>query len=402
MKNNRLIINLSSEEAEIAVLSKNNPVESLNLNISGILKGDIIDNETFAESFQDPKFLRIINTYDFEEIIVGVSPSKISTMKQKKIIFESQEIKAITEEDMSALQEELSQVNDEMTLIHNYSLGFILDEKDTVSNPLGMHARKFETYKLKVFIEPSISRSLKNLSDNIGLNCPLSIVSNTLAKSLVLVDEENKDFGCYFINVGKDVTEISIIHKDKVLYMDAIPVGQKNFINDVALTLNINKKDSKMLVDKFGTITPELIKDKETVNITTKTGQEERVSNKKVGAIMRERAHELLSITKKYFEGNADTKLSINRLVISGPGTNYDGFESLSKYIFQFFVYKKEQEGLFSEDILCLSNFDKNYQDHRLNIEQLSKKEFIGKEIEKNTIAMKDKIKKIFNLSLGG
>ena len=87
MKNNRLIINLSSEEAEIAVLSKNNPVESLNLNISGILKGDIIDNEAFAESFQDPKFLRIINTYDFEEIIVGVSPSKISTMKQKKIIY---------------------------------------------------------------------------------------------------------------------------------------------------------------------------------------------------------------------------------------------------------------------------------------------------------------------------
>ena len=83
MKNNRLIINLSSEEAEIAVLSKNNPVESLNLNISGILKGDIIDNEAFAESFQDPKFLRIINTYDFEEIIVGASPSKISTMKQK-------------------------------------------------------------------------------------------------------------------------------------------------------------------------------------------------------------------------------------------------------------------------------------------------------------------------------
>ena len=74
----------------------------------------------------------------------------------------------------------------------------------------------------------------------------------------------------------------------------------------------------------------------------------------------------------------------------------------IQPYIFQFFVYKKEQEGLFSEDILCLINFDKNYQDHRLNIEQLSKKEFIGKEIEKNTIAMKDKIKKIFNLSLGG
>ncbi len=95
--------------------------------------------------------------------------------------------------------------------------------------------------------------------------------------------------------------------------MDAIPVGQQNFINDIALTLNINKKDSKILVDKFGTITPELIKDKETINITTKTGQEERISNKKIGAIMRERAHELLNIAKKYFEENTNNKLSINK-----------------------------------------------------------------------------------------
>ena len=222
------------------------------------------------------------------------------------------------------------------------------------------------------------------------------------SKSLILVDDENKDFGCYYLNVGKDVSELSIIHKNKVIYMDAIPVGQQNFINDIALTLNINEKDSKILVEKFGTITPELIKDKETINITTKTGQEERISNKKIGAIMRERARELLNISKKYFEDNTNSNLSINRLVISGPGTNYDGFESLSKYIFQFFVYSNNQENLVSDDIYCLTNFDNDFRDLRLNIEQLSKKKIIEKEIEKNTNAMKDKIKKIFNLSLGG
>ena len=59
---------------------------------------------------------------------------------------------------------------------------------------------------------------------------------------------------------------------------------------------------------------------------------------------MRERAHELLNIAKKYFEENTNNKLSINRLVISGPGAKYEGFESLSKYIFQFFVYKKDKK----------------------------------------------------------
>ena len=402
MKGNRLIVNLSSQEAEIAVLSKNQQVESLEILVSGISKGNIIDNDSFVESFQDPKFLRIINTYNFEDIIVGISPSKISTITQKNTIFDSHEVKAINEENIYINQNDSSQINDDNTLIHSFTLGFILDGKDVVSNPLGMHARKFETFKLKVFIGSDISKSLKNLLDNIGFNCPLSIVSNTLAKSLILVDDENKDFGCYYLNVGKDVSELSIIHKNKVIYMDAIPVGQQNFINDIALTLNINEKDSKILVEKFGTITPELIKDKETINITPKTGQEERISNKKIGAIMRERARELLNISKKYFEDNTNSNLSINRLVISGPGTNYDGFESLSKYIFQFFVYSNNQENLVSDDIYCLTNFDNDFRDLRLNIEQLSKKKIIEKEIEKNTNAMKDKIKKIFNLSLGG
>ena len=402
MKGNRLIVNLSSQEAEIAVLSKNQQVESLEILVSGISKGNIIDNDSFVESFQDTKFLRIINTYNFEDIIVGISPSKISTITQKNTIFDSHEVKAISEENIYVNQNDSSQINDNNTLIHSFTLGFILDGKDVVSNPLGMHARKFETFKLKVFIGSDISKSLKNLLDNIGFNCPLSIVSNTLAKSLILVDDENKDFGCYYLNVGKDVSELSIIHKNKVIYMDAIPVGQQNFINDIALTLNINEKDSKILVEKFGTITPELIKDKETINITTKTGQEERISNKKIGAIMRERARELLNIAKKYFEDNTNSNLSINRLVISGPGTNYDGFESLSKYIFQFFVYSNNQENLVSDDIYCLTNFDNDFRDLRLNIEQLSKKKIIEKEIEKNTNAMKDKIKKIFNLSLGG
>ena len=402
MKGNRLIVNLSSQEAEIAVLSKNQQIESLEILVSGISKGNIIDNDSFVESFQDPKFLRIINTYNFEDIIVGISPSKISTITQKNTIFDSHEVKAISEENIYVNQNDSSQINDDNTLIHSFTLGFILDGKDVVSNPLGMHARKFETFKLKVFIGSDISKSLKNLLDNIGFNCPLSIVSNTLAKSLILVDDENKDFGCYYLNVGKDVSELSIIHKNKVIYMDAIPVGQQNFINDIALTLNINEKDSKILVEKFGTITPELIKDKETINITTRTGQEERISNKKIGAIMRERARELLNIAKKYFEDNTNSNLSINRLVISGPGTNYDGFESLSKYIFQFFVYSNNQENLVSDDIYCLSNFDNDFRDLRLNIEQLSKKKIIEKEIEKNTNAMKDKIKKIFNLSLGG
>ena len=122
MKNNRLIMNLSSEVAEIAVLSKNQQVESLNLMVSGISKGSIVDNDSFIESFQDPKFLRIINTYDFEDIIVGISPSKISTMTQKNTIFDSQEVTVLDPfHSLDLIIQEVNNKTDLLILLFNAS-----------------------------------------------------------------------------------------------------------------------------------------------------------------------------------------------------------------------------------------------------------------------------------------
>jgi len=400
IKDNTLIMNISGGEAEISIHANNVNSEFITFPVSGLHKGDITDNDSFIESFQNSKFLRIINSYDFNEILIGISPSKLITKTEKSTIFDSNSVKAINEEDMVSNTEDSSVYEPNLTLIHKYSLGYFLDGKDSVLNPLGMHARKFEIYMLKVFIESNISKSLLNLIEKIGASCSVSIISNTLAKSLYFADDENKDNGCYFINIGKDVTELSVIHKNKILYMDAIPVGEQNFINDIALTLNINEKDSKILVDKFGTITPELIRDKESINITTKTGQEEKISNKRVGAIMRERANELLNISKKSFEDSSTNNLSINRLVISGPGTKYEGFESLSKYIFQFFIYMPNKILNISEPIECLASFQQNYKNLKLIIPEISTKKILGIEINKNKIYMKNKLKKLFNLNV--
>ena len=51
MKGNRLILNLSSQQAEIAVLSKNQQVESLEILVSGISKGICFQPSFFLTNF---------------------------------------------------------------------------------------------------------------------------------------------------------------------------------------------------------------------------------------------------------------------------------------------------------------------------------------------------------------
>ena len=74
---------------------------------------------------------------------------------------------------------------------------------------------------------------------------------------------------------------------------------------------------------------------------TTK-GQEEKYQIKELGPSC-ERANELLQISK-YFDEASKGKISTNRIFISGPGSKYEGFDSLLKYVFQNFIYRNSDE----------------------------------------------------------
>ena len=76
---------------------------------------------------------------------------------------------------------------------------------------------------------------------------------------------------------------------------------------------------------------------------------------------MRERANELLTISKNLFSNWESRDFPINRIVISGSGAKYENLESLVKYIFQYFVYKSHD--YHNSSIISLKNLDKNYKE---------------------------------------
>ena len=90
------------------------------------------------------------------------------------------------------------------------------------------------------------------------------------------------------------------------------------FIRDIEISLDITPKDAKLLVENFGTVMPELIQENDHLLVHTTKGQERKISNKRVGAIMRERANELLQISKKYFDEKSKGKISTNRILFLG------------------------------------------------------------------------------------
>ncbi len=394
MKEKALFIEIYGTKASVSTTKNKEITESFDLEIGGFQKGKIIDEDLFFESFNSPKLQRILNFENIDKLIFGISPKEIYSKTEKNSIFQLESTKAIEEKD---LKENNIIHNYDRTLLHSISLGFILDNKDLLSNPVGMHARKLESIKLNISVDNNFINSLIKLCEFLNISCPVNIVSNSLTKSNEIVDKDNKDFGCFHINIGEDLTELTMIQKNKIFDLAVIPVGKDNFIKDIEITLDIAQKDAKILVENFGTVMPELIKENEYLLVHTSKGQEEKISNKRVGAIMRERANELLQISKKYFDEKSKGKISTNRVFISGNGSDYDGFDSLMKYVFQYFIYRNADEKDISKKTLINFYFNEYKTLKNFNMKNDNSNLFNSKIIQSNNL-IKSKIKKLLKI----
>ena len=131
---------------------------------------------------------------------------------------------------------------------------------------------------------------------------------------------------------------------------------------------------------------PELIQENDHLLVHTNKGQEEKILNKRVGAIMRERANELLQISKKYFDEKSKGKISTNRVFISGPGSKYDGFDSLMKYVFQYFIYRNPKEKDIKGKSLIDFYFNENKKFKNFNLKNENSNLFNSKIIQSNNL----------------
>ena len=152
MKEKILFIEIYGNKASITFTENKDIIECLNLELNGYQKGNIIEEDDFFQSFNTPKLQRILNIQNIDKLVFGISPNEIISKTEKSSLFEVNPTKVIEEKDL--VEEYL--INDiENTLLHSIPLGFVLDNKDLLSNPVGMHARKLESIKLTAHSFPS-------------------------------------------------------------------------------------------------------------------------------------------------------------------------------------------------------------------------------------------------------
>ncbi len=127
---------------------------------------------------------------------------------------------------------------------------YYIDDKPE-RNPVGVTGSQIEAGFELIVGRPNL---LSNIEKSISAKTELEIVDfivGPLAAAEILLNEEEKELGCTFVDFGAGTTSLSV-YKDGILRrMVVIPFGGKNLTKDIS-ALNFTENDAEQLKIKFG------------------------------------------------------------------------------------------------------------------------------------------------------
>jgi cell division protein FtsA len=149
------------------------------------------------------------------------------------------------------------------------------------------------------------------------------IIITPLASSEVLLTRDEKEMGVALVDVGGEITNISIFKNSTLVHTKLIPVGGVHITNDISIGLKIPFSESEILKRQYGCASVSMIKSVEDIAVNTGAGGKKKVSNEELTDIIEARVQEILYLIDKELEASGYKGSIPGGIVITGGGVAF-------------------------------------------------------------------------------
>jgi cell division protein FtsA len=136
-------------------------------------------------------------------------------------------------------------------VLHAHPALFTIDGVDGVKNPIGLHADRLGVDIHVVAADPA---PLKNLdyvirSAHLGVK---AIVASPVAAALACLTQEERELGVALVELGAEVTNVSLHAGGMLVGLRSIPLGAKDISDDIACSFAVQRRDAERLKCFYG------------------------------------------------------------------------------------------------------------------------------------------------------
>ena len=321
-------LDIGNEEIKVIVASafdnKCNVLASTSIRSSGIKKNTIYNEKKLRESVK----LAILKTEEkigmkIKEVILLIPSNTAKMTIETGLIDIKDNIVRGSDIKRALADAKKDTFDDTRELVSVLPISFTVDDNISVSNPIGEEGNK-------LFVKAVVSTSLKSeiyplisIVSSLGISI-VDIVHKSQADYYTVSNNSlDRKLGCV-INMGGDVTTVSIFNKGIMIKNSYIPLGSSSVDKDISFVYKVDIKTARHLKETFALAVPRYADKYDSIDVVTLENKSITVTQSEISKVIESRLNEILKLAKN--EINRLTKREISYIIVVGGISELAGF----------------------------------------------------------------------------
>jgi cell division protein FtsA len=208
-------------------------------------------------------------------------------------------------------------------VLHAHPALYTIDRAQGVQQPIGLYANRLGVDIHVIAADPSPLRNIDTVirSAHLGVK---AIVASPIAAALACLNEEERELGVALVELGADVTNVSLHFGGMLVGLRSIPIGARDITNDIACAFAVQRRDAERLKCFYGSAMTsprdnhEMI---EATQISAEAGAEPlKITRAQLMMVIRQRIEELTNEIEAALKDLGFTGPVGRQVVLTGGG----------------------------------------------------------------------------------
>ena len=197
-------------------------------------------------------------------------------------------------------------------VLHAHPALYTLDGVEGVKQPIGLHADRLGVDIHVVAADPAPLRNIDYVirSAHLGVR---AIVASPVAAALACLTVEERELGVALVELGAEVTNVSLHAGGMLVGLRSIPLGAKDITDDIACAFGVQRREAERMKCRFGSAMTSPRDNHEMVEATPIGGDDGgeplRITHAQLITVIRQRTEQIIN----------EIERALKELGFSGP-----------------------------------------------------------------------------------
>ncbi len=302
----------------------------------GLSKGVVVDIAKTIHSIRAAlKEAELMIGMPIETAAVGISGGHITSINSQGVVpLKRGEISAHDIEAVLAAARAIP-VPEGLQILHVLPQYYVIDGRDRVVDPLGMHGIRLEVQAHIIMGAIASVQNLVKCCEMAGV-AVTDIILEQLASAQAVLSEDERTLGVAMLDIGGGTSDLAIYQNGSIRHTMVLPVAGNHFTNDIAVGLYTTVKDAERIKKEYGVVCSDVLKNDDFIEIETVQGDKKQVVHiSDLVRVLEPRAHELLSLVHDEIIVRNLHHYITTGLVLTGGGSLLTGMQEQAEKIFK-------------------------------------------------------------------